>query len=98
MRLYGLVLKICAENLNALCAEAFMCDERTEWIQKQDDKAAKKLKKSERRCIVDDDISECDFVRLRGDLTALRSTYQEYRGFVYDDYRIGNEEEIKTFF
>jgi hypothetical protein len=29
-------------------------------------------------------------------LTALRSTYQERRGFVYDNYRIGIEEEIKT--
>jgi hypothetical protein len=46
-------------------------------------KAAKKMKESERRCMVDDDI-------------ALRSTYQERQGLAYDDYRIGIEEEIKT--
>jgi hypothetical protein len=40
-------------------------------------KAAKKMKESERRCMVDDDISECDCERLRGDFTTLRSTYQE---------------------
>jgi hypothetical protein len=59
-------------------------------------KAAKKIKESERRCMVDDDFSECDCERLRGDFTALRSTYQEHHGFAYDDYRIGIEEEIKT--
>jgi hypothetical protein len=59
-------------------------------------KAAKKMKKSKRRCMVDDNISECDCERLRGDFTALRSTYQERHGFAYDDYRIGIKEEIKT--
>jgi hypothetical protein len=58
-------------------------------------KAVKKMKESERRCMVDN-ISDCDCERLRGDFTALRSTYQERRGFAYDDYRIGIEEEIKT--
>jgi hypothetical protein len=47
-------------------------------------KAAKKMKESERRWMV------------RGDFTALRSTYQERHGFAYEDYRIGIEEEIKT--
>jgi hypothetical protein len=59
-------------------------------------KAARKMKESERRCMVDDDISECDCERLRGDLTGLRSTYQERHGLAYDDYRIGIEEEINT--
>jgi hypothetical protein len=49
------------------------------------------MKESERRCI-----SKCDCERLRDGFTALRSTYQERHGFVYDDYRIGIEEEIKT--
>jgi hypothetical protein len=44
--------------------------------------------------MVDDDISECDYERLRGDFTALRITYQERHGFAYNDYRIGIEEEI----
>jgi hypothetical protein len=43
--------------------------------------------------MVDDDISE----RLWGDFTALRSTYQKRHGFAYDGYRIGIEEEIKTY-
>jgi hypothetical protein len=44
-------------------------------------KAAKEIKES-----------ECDCKRLRGDFTALKTTYQER----HDDYRIGIEEEIKT--
>jgi hypothetical protein len=48
------------------------------------------------RCMVNYDISECDCERLRDYFTALRSTYQEYHGLVYEDYRIGIEEEIKT--
>jgi hypothetical protein len=41
--------------------------------------------------MVDDDISECDYERLRDDFTALRSTYQERHGFAY---RIGIRGEI----
>jgi hypothetical protein len=60
-------------------------------------KAAKRMKESERRCMFDDDISDCDCeCGLRGDFTALRSTYQERQGLAYDDYRIGIEEDIKT--
>jgi hypothetical protein len=40
-------------------------------------KAAEKMKESEQRCMVDDDISECDCEGHRADFTALRSTYQE---------------------
>jgi ABC-type transport system involved in multi-copper enzyme maturation permease subunit len=32
----------------------------------------------------------------RGDFTALKSTFKERHGYVYDNYRIGIEEEIKT--
>jgi hypothetical protein len=42
-----------------------MCNEKTEWIEKQATKAAEKIKESERRCMVDDYISECDSERLR---------------------------------
>jgi hypothetical protein len=59
-------------------------------------KAVKTIEESERRWMFDDDISECDCEGLRGELTALRSTYQECRGVSYDDYRIEIEEEIKT--
>jgi hypothetical protein len=43
----------------------------------------KKMKESERQCMVDDEISECDCEGLRGDFTALRSTYQERHGLAY---------------
>jgi hypothetical protein len=46
--------------------------------------------------MADDDISEYDCERLRGDFAALRSTYQERHGLAYEDYHIGIEEEIKT--
>jgi hypothetical protein len=79
------------------------CAQKLPWVTKElnglknkTTKAAKKMKESERRWMVDDDISECDFERLWGDLTALRSTYQELHGLAYDDYRIGIEEKIKT--
>jgi hypothetical protein len=71
-------------------------DERTEWIEKKTTKVAKRMKESERRCMVDDYISDCNCEGLRGNFTALRSTYQEHQGLVNDDYRIGIEEEIKT--
>jgi hypothetical protein len=48
-------------------------------------KAAKKMKESERRYMVLDDISECGCERLRG-----------VHELAYDDYFIGIEEEIKT--
>jgi hypothetical protein len=36
-----LIEKICAENLNALCAKTSIGDERTEWIEKEIDKEMK---------------------------------------------------------
>jgi hypothetical protein len=85
-----------AENLNVLCPETSVGHERTEWIENKTIKAVRKMKESEWRYIVDDDISECDCERLRGDFTALRSMYQERHGLAYDDYCIGIAEEIKT--
>jgi hypothetical protein len=79
------------------------CEQKLPWVTKElnrlknkTTKAAKKMKESERRCMVDDDISECDCERLQGDFTALRSTFQKRHGFAFDDYRIGIEEKIKT--
>jgi hypothetical protein len=46
--------------------------------------------------MVDDDISKCDCDRLWGDFTARRSTYQERHWIVYNDYRIGIDEEFMT--
>jgi hypothetical protein len=86
-----------AENLNALGPQ------KLPWVTKElnglknkTTKAARKMKESERRYMVDDDIRECDCERLRGDFTALRSTYQERHELAYDDYCIGIAEEIKT--
>jgi hypothetical protein len=59
-------------------------------------RAAKRMKKSERRCNVDGDIDDCDCEPLRDDITALRTKYQEHHGRVYVDYRIGIKEAIKT--
>jgi hypothetical protein len=41
-------------------------------------KAVKTIEESERRWMFDDDISECDCEGFRGELTALRSTYQGF--------------------
>jgi hypothetical protein len=51
-------------NLNALFPKTSVGDERTEWIKNKTPKASKKMKESEWRCMVDDDISECDCERL----------------------------------
>jgi hypothetical protein len=59
-------------------------------------RAAKKMKKSERRCMIDDDIDDCDCERLRDNFTTLRTEYQEHHGRAYDYYRMGIEEAIKT--
>jgi hypothetical protein len=69
MILYSFVLK------NALCSETSVGDERTEWIEKQDDNsAAKRMEESERRCMVDDGISECDWERLKGGFTVVNQS------------------------
>jgi hypothetical protein len=92
------------------CFEKFVprtstrCAQKLAWVTKKlnglknkTTKAAKRMKESKRRCMVDDDINECDCAKLQGDFTALRSTYHRRRhGLAYDDNRIGIEEEIKT--
>jgi hypothetical protein len=79
------------------CAQKLPCvTKELNGLKKKTTKAAKQIKESERRCMVDDVISDCDCEGLRGDFTTLRSTYQERQGLAYDDYRIGFEEEIKT--
>jgi hypothetical protein len=79
------------------------CAQKLPWVTKElsrlkikTTKAAKRMKEYERRCMVDDKISDYDCERLCGDFTALRSTYQERQGLAYDVYRIGIEEGIKT--
>jgi hypothetical protein len=87
-------LKICAENLNALCPETSV--KELNGLENQTTKAAKKIKKSDQRCMVDDDNSGCDCERFRGDFTALKSTYQERHRLAYDDIHIVIEEEIQS--
>jgi hypothetical protein len=41
-------------------------------------RATKKMKKIERRCMIGDDIDDCDCERLQDYFTALRSEYQEH--------------------
>jgi hypothetical protein len=55
-------------------------------------RAAKRLKKSERRCIIDDDIDDYNFERIRDNFTALRIDYQEYHGRAYDDWHRGDHQ------
>jgi hypothetical protein len=62
------------------CIEKFVqklsrVTKRLNELKKKRTKAAKKMKDSERQYMVDDDISECVCERLRGDFSALRSTY-----------------------
>jgi hypothetical protein len=57
-------------------------------------RAAKKIKLNERRYMLDDDIDDCECNRLRDDITALKTEYQEHHWRARDDYRIGIEKAI----
>jgi hypothetical protein len=59
-------------------------------------KAAKEMKESERRCMVDDSISECDCERLQAIILLLEERIRSVMGLLNDDYCIGIDEEIKT--
>jgi hypothetical protein len=67
--------------------------EKLNGLKNKTTKASKKMKDSERRCMIDEDIIECDCERLRCD---FRSKYQERHGLAYDDYHIGIELEMNT--
>jgi hypothetical protein len=70
--------------------------EGAEWFEEQGNKSCKNDEKSERRCMIDDDIDSCDCEQLRDEFTALRTEYQEHHGRINDYYHIGIEEAIKT--
>jgi hypothetical protein len=57
-------------------------------------KASKKSKDSERRCLKDDAIANCECERLREKFISLKEEYQH--GRAYDDYRARIEEAIKS--
>jgi hypothetical protein len=61
-------------------------------------KASKKSKDSEKRCLKDDAIDDCECERLREKFVSLRAKYQLQHGRAYDDYRARIESDPKTFF
>jgi hypothetical protein len=65
-------------------------------------KAAKRSKGSEKRCLEDETIDDCECEQLRGEFFSLREKYQLMHGRAFDDYHVGIEEVIKgdpkTFF
>jgi hypothetical protein len=67
-----------------------------EWFEEQGNKSCKKDEKSNRRCMIDDGINDCDCERLQDDFNVLRTKYQEHLRRSYDDYRIGIKEAFKT--
>jgi hypothetical protein len=59
-------------------------------------KASKKSKDSEKRCLKDDAIDNCECKRLREEFVSLREEYQWQHGRAYDDYRARIERAIKS--
>jgi hypothetical protein len=59
-------------------------------------KTSKKSKDSEKRCLKDDAIYNCECERLREKFVSLREEYQQQHGRAYDDYRARIEERIKS--
>jgi hypothetical protein len=59
-------------------------------------KASKKSKDSEKRCLKDDSIGNCECQRLRVKFVSLREEYQQQNGRAYDDYRARIEKAIKS--
>jgi hypothetical protein len=50
-------------------------------------KASKKSKDSEKQCLKDDAIDNCECKRFREKFFSLREEYQQEHGRAYDDYR-----------
>jgi hypothetical protein len=59
-------------------------------------KAAKRSKVSEKRCLENETIDDCECEQLRGEFFSLREEYQLMLGRAYDDYSVGIEEAIKN--
>jgi translation elongation factor P/translation initiation factor 5A len=59
-------------------------------------KAAKRSKASEKRCLEDEMIDDCECEQLRGEFLSFREEYQFMHGRAYDDYRVEIEEAIKS--
>jgi hypothetical protein len=57
---------------------------------------SKKSKDSEKRCLKDDAIDNCECERLREKFVSFRKEYQQQLGRAYNDYRARIEEAIKS--
>jgi hypothetical protein len=85
----------CTKDLAALCPKDSVGDKEAEWFEEQGNKSCKNDEKSEWRCMIDNDIDDCDHCdceRLQDDFTASRTEYHEHHehhGRAYDDHRIG---------
>jgi hypothetical protein len=58
--------------------------------------AAKKMKQSERHCLLNSSVNECECENLKAAFATARSEYQTAFNNAYDNYRIGIEESIKN--
>jgi hypothetical protein len=61
-------------------------------------KAAKRSKASEKRCLEDETIDDCECEKLREEFFSLREEYHLMHSQAYDDNRVGIEEAIKSSF
>jgi hypothetical protein len=65
-------------------------------LENQINSAAKKMKKSERPCLLTSNVNECEWENLRSVFTTARSEYQWAFNNAFDNYRIGIEDAIKN--
>jgi hypothetical protein len=65
-------------------------------LKKKKTKAAKRLKASEKRCLEDETIDDCQCEHLQAEFFSLREEYQLMHGRAYDDYRVVTEVAIKS--
>jgi hypothetical protein len=73
------------------------CDGSQEILLKnKKTKAAKRSKASEKRCLDDETIDDCECEQLRREFLSLREEYQLMHGRAYDDYSVVVEEAIKS--
>jgi hypothetical protein len=60
-------------------------------------KAAKRSKASEKRCLEDETIDDCECEQLRGEFFSLREEDQLMHGRTYDNYHVEIEEAIRIY-
>jgi hypothetical protein len=65
-------------------------------LKNKTNSAAKKMKQSERHCLLNSNVNECECENFRSAFTSARSDYQSAFNNAYDDFRIGIEDSIKN--